>query len=367
MALLVAAQANASIEYPGDLCCALYSENFYEGDAYKVCYDNYRQGGPQTYGLDPPVRANSFWCGKHVSYDFWDSSNHNEHRSGAGALRSAETQAEHPVGILTLNYFDKATRGAVTAFGGSECKEPAGRFDAHDDKTKKKEYNMDDLHTAGLWDNMIDSIAVPWGYAVELYSDDGFTGDRLVVTGMDNHGDPEEMECVNIRKQDFGDRVSSLTVYHASHGRKARGRWFPVKSNTEGIKFKYHVGMSKTSEHDESSNSTMSYAMEVSMEEGIEFESATESMSASASLELVTDTKDAMTHNYAVDQWETCKGAVGNKGGTALWQFLMDSGAGNVFAAAAHTICRYGANMGTPPACVWNRCGGGECTECLDD
>ena len=271
MALLVAAQANASIQYPGDLCCMLYSENYYEGDAFKVCYDNYRQG-QQTYGLDPPVQANSFWCGKHVSYDFWDSSDHNEHRSGAGAIRSVETQLSHPVGILILDYFDKTTRGAVTAFGGSDCKEPSGRFDAHDDKTEKMEYTLDDLHNAGLWDNMIDSIVVPWGYSVELYSDDGFSGDVLVVTGMDNPGDPEEMECVNLREQDFGDRITSLTVYHSSHGKKARGRWEPVKSNTEGISFTYHIGMSKSSEHDESSDATMSYEMEVSMEEGIEVE-----------------------------------------------------------------------------------------------
>ena len=237
--------------YPGDLCCVFYEDNYYEGPAFLQCYD-INQEGAQEYLLDPPVQANSWWCGKKVSYDFWDSSNRIEHRSGAGPLRSPVSQAKHPIGILTLNYFDPTTRGAVTAFADTECKGHIGRFDGPVDRTLDAYFGLDDLQNAGFSDNAISSVAVPWGYTVELFKDDGFVGDKHTVTGMESSKFGSGAAwCWNLRLENFGDQTSSLIVSGSGHGRRARGRWEVVNSGTEMFEFTYHIGMSTTSQDDQ--------------------------------------------------------------------------------------------------------------------
>ena len=101
MTLLVAAQANATINYPGDLCCTLYDNYNYEGAAFSVCYDAYRQGS-QDYWLDPTYHVKSWWCGKNISYDFCEDNSGSRCQSGAGAIQAPAMQAPNQVAKVTL-------------------------------------------------------------------------------------------------------------------------------------------------------------------------------------------------------------------------------------------------------------------------
>ena len=103
------------------------------------------------------------------------------------------------------------------------------------------------------------------------------------------------------------------------------------------------------------------------MESGIEFEmlSAKETLSAAYHNEVMTDTTTAMSKDISISWPITCSEKKA-QGGVGLWQFFVQTSDGVSKAFTTHTVCRYGKNYNTPPACPWNACKDTECTHCKD-
>ena len=60
-------------EYPGDLCCDIYS-GLYDGDMIKLCYDSSSTSQPNVFMMTDysfENKVKSYWCGKSIYYDFF--------------------------------------------------------------------------------------------------------------------------------------------------------------------------------------------------------------------------------------------------------------------------------------------------------
>lgn len=69
-----------------------------------------------------------------------------------------------------MNYYDPAEQGAATAFVGAGCEDWAGRLDAAEDPASTAYYTMHDIaQSRHLPNDVMSSIAIPYGYSVALY------------------------------------------------------------------------------------------------------------------------------------------------------------------------------------------------------
>lgn len=65
---------------------------------------------------------------------------------------------------------------------------------------------------------------VPWGYSVELFSNDVFVAPSMVVNGDVFEDSHLQMRCTNVTG-DFKDKTSSLKVYKNTVLGASVGRW----------------------------------------------------------------------------------------------------------------------------------------------
>ena len=74
-----------------------------------------------------------------------------------------------------------------------------------------------------------------------------------------------------------------------------------------------------------------------------------------------------MKKDISVDIHLKCTGSVGSSGGVGFWQFVVKTHDNASMALTGHTVCRYGSLYNVKPACPWNACSNGDCSECKTD
>ena len=178
----------------------------------------------------------------------------------------------HPnlIDRVKLQYYDPLEIGAVTAFTNLNCGNWAGRLEATADPALTMYYNRADLEARHLINDQISSFAIPQGYSIKLFSDDGFveSANSLVLDGQPWYDDAHTMSCINLNEYGWDDIVSSVAVYRTNRGAYAQGKWQAITS-TESIHYKYHIGMS--SSYAQHTQESMTYSMTEDMSMGVEF------------------------------------------------------------------------------------------------
>ena len=114
------------------------------------------------------------------------------------------------------------------------------------------------------------------------------------------------------------------------------------------------------------------HSLSMEMTAGIEYAGASASTTIATSYEqeISTTTANDMTKDVSATWTIACKGSEGAKGGVGLWQFVVRNGGvefndGLVY--TGNTVCRYGDLYNVKPACPWNACINGDCSECAKD
>ena len=105
------------------------------------------------------------------------------------------------------------------------------------------------------------------------------------------------------------------------------------------------------------------------MTTGFKFEGIEESetINESYSASIMDDAQTSMTKDVSVDWHITCTGSVGEKGGTGLYQWMVQSSDKSSWVYTPHTVCRYGSLYNVSPSCPWNACSNGDCSSCKTD
>lgn len=202
---------------------------------------------------------------------------------------------------------------------------------------------------------------VPFGYTLETWADDSFTGDYEDVKGEVYADTDDSMNCKNLETN--GNRVTSVAIYRNEYLSNATGRWVGVTAS-ETFTFVYHVGFeySESEATHEEQQTSLSYEMSY----GMEFAGVSESTTISESYTetIAHDAEESYTYDVSVDLEFTCTG----NDGVGLWQWVVDSADGKSGVLTGHTICRYGQdNYSKSPECPWNACLDVECTTCTGD
>ena len=115
-----------------------------------------------------------------------------------------------------LGPYDPHEVGAVTLFEDVDCSGASARFYWNPASLENGTfYNFEDMKYGGLRDNVLTSIMVPKGYAVELYENLGFHGNFELIEGAYKDYGSEEMVCQQVK---INDAVSSLIVKRQPQG-----------------------------------------------------------------------------------------------------------------------------------------------------
>ena len=94
-----------------------------------------------------------------------------------------DTKYDQNKSSFKVEYYDATESGAVTVFQEPGCSSWSGRFSATGDANQKAYYTMADLWVGHVWEDEASSIMVPYGYAAEIFCDDGFGGSSEIFTG----------------------------------------------------------------------------------------------------------------------------------------------------------------------------------------
>ena len=276
----------------------------------------------------------SWWCGKNLKYEFCDNVDGdcggNLGQTGAGNIKTGTMGHPNIIDRVKLQYYDPLEIGAVTAFTGDDCHGWAGRLDATADPALTSYYNRADLEARHLVNDQISSVAIPQGYSLKMYRDDGLVESNSKVLNGEPWFDKEHtMKCINLKDHAWDDMVSSAAVYRTNGGAYAQGRWIPTTA-TEGIDIVYHVGMS--SSNSQATKESMTYSLTADMSMGIEFYGFSASAGISKSYEnsVVVDTKSEFNTSIDFEYHIKCTGGVGSEGGVGLWQFVVSNSDGSV-------------------------------------
>ena len=85
------------------------------------------------------------------------------------------------------------------------------------------------------------SIMIPMGVSVELYDNDGFSGQPLTLSGRAWQDSDQKMYCENLSDHDgWNDKVSSMSVFWQNNG-LSRGYWHDAASGQQ-VEFSVSVG-----------------------------------------------------------------------------------------------------------------------------
>ena len=195
--------AEPNVDYPGHYCCNLYPAATWGGTPKKYCNET---GQKKSWNLDSTYdnKVSSIYCGKNVEFSVCnngvgsDCTGYNG-MSGAGTVRTAQVGSNDAISSISLDVYDAAARGAVTVFEGVDCKANMGRFYAHENPNQTAWYTMGDMWARNIKNDQIDSVMVPYGYSVNLYPGDGFTGTPKTVKGDFGYdGATQGMSCIDV-------------------------------------------------------------------------------------------------------------------------------------------------------------------------
>ena len=169
--------------YPGDSCCTLCDDDYYSGLCGTWCIGYYDQEYwfyMSTSNFND--RMNSWICGKNVAYDLcnnpygYDDCNYGEGLWGAGSARSYRAYPTDHLTLLKLRQYRAESLGALTFFSSPDCGGTTGRLYASDDVNARRYYNADELRSNNVRTDDISSMYIPFGYSVDIYDGDGYTG-----------------------------------------------------------------------------------------------------------------------------------------------------------------------------------------------
>ena len=73
--------------------------------------------------------------------------------------------------------------GAVTLFRDASCSDASAVFFSAPTALEKNSYVLSDMEAQGFEDDAATSMMIPYGVSVDLYSGDGFSGDKYTVVG----------------------------------------------------------------------------------------------------------------------------------------------------------------------------------------
>ena len=112
--------------YPGDYCCALYTDSNFLGNTKTLCHD---PANEESYfnlvSIGFNDKLSSFSCGQKVSYTFCKDTNydcnHDDRASGAGTILSHEMRHNDWATYFKMKSYDPFTLGAVTTFNWNDC------------------------------------------------------------------------------------------------------------------------------------------------------------------------------------------------------------------------------------------------------
>ena len=170
--------------------------------------------GLAEYNFDKEI--SSWWCGKDVQYVFCDSEacggGAGDRQSGAGNINNPESGHDNLIKFVELKPYDAADKGQVTMFRGKDCKGSAVGFEL---EGMMKHFSKNMIKAAGMSDNKISSVMVPYGYYLRVMN--GNSGDldlsdyeQIWGSKYDRDG---EMDCVNLSDYNYDDKVSSFRIY----------------------------------------------------------------------------------------------------------------------------------------------------------
>lgn len=197
---------SANIDYPGDRCCQVYEDSGFGGGWLLSCLsDGFTEGYVDVVDYGFNDKMSSWWCGKDIAYDFCNDNPGDDCRNGHGSSGAGSQRAPSVGGsndkltTLYLYEYSQADRAAVTVFEDAGCQGKAGRLYATSDPTSKAYFSTSDLEYNNIRNDEMSSIAVPFGYSIDLYQDNGFLGDELSKDGLLwNDAYTKEMACIDL-------------------------------------------------------------------------------------------------------------------------------------------------------------------------
>lgn len=231
-------------------------------------------------------------------------------------------------------------------------------------------YHADDIWQRGVRNDLISSIALPYGYKAILYANDYASGVSVTYKGTYKNVESLEMQCVNLIDTfgaEWNDIITSVEVKKIGEASEAQGQWQAI-TTTEAMEYNIKVGMTSTSETNTTEENRSQ--IDIAMEMGFKFMGAESKISIGSS--FMHDIKQSVTSSYTQTLQEsittTCTPEEGTDGGAGLYQWVVGTGELNdsVSVWSRHYICRKGDNFRTEPACPPDHCVDVECTVCDD-
>ena len=131
----------------------------------------------------------------------------------------------------------------MTLYSNVDCSGDAAAFFASTELFDRQSYTLGNMKSLGFNSDSVSSIAIPYGYAVDLYDGIAFNSETITVDGP-FYDDEKTLRhaCVSI-KDEFNDYTSSLEVYKTARlGDAAKGYWQSI-TQTETLKFTVRYGM----------------------------------------------------------------------------------------------------------------------------
>ena len=154
-------------------------------------------------------------------------------------------------------------------FRDSDCEDDMGRFYAKENAYEKAEYTKDEMELNNFCNNCASSIMVPFGYTVDLYQSDAFSGDLKTIVGPVFNDDLLSLECINL--DGFNNEVTSLAVYKNTVMGSSIGYWVSITA-TESVTFHTHYGLSYSTS--ETTTRSAEYTLTYEMGSSIKFAKA---------------------------------------------------------------------------------------------
>lgn len=150
----------------------------------------------------------SWICGAKVAYDFCDYESWrdctNDHGNwGAGGAKSSSIEYERRMTSLKLYPYDATIRGAVTLFHNNDCTGHLGRFYAPTESGYKEKYTKTDMAAHNSYADNMNSILIPFGTSVDLWSGPSFNSKKITLSGQPFEDSRGTVTCLNA--SDFPD------------------------------------------------------------------------------------------------------------------------------------------------------------------
>ena len=276
-------------------------------------------------------------------------------------MRNFDLKPNDSFTSLRLWLYDPIELGAVTLFSNRGCSGYSSAFFASSELYERHFYPLNSLEQLGFKKKEASSVAIPYGYAVYLYDKYGFLNTPLHIDGPFYEDNTLRHSCINL--ESFNDYTVSLEVVKTAQLGKARSYWRSI-TQTETLNFNISYGVNY--KRNESTKTTLQKAMSYEMRAGFFFFGS--KIDGKYSETIMNDIQESYSADFKVNYSISCTAKPGEPG-VGLWQWVTDSGDGQISVHSPHTVCRYGDLYNQMPKCPWNAClsSSPDCSECEND